>query len=75
MFQMDVEHGILSSMEKLLETVCSLSQCATSKLDEKSVEVCKELLQVGVKSLCLCARILNAVDDVGECRSFETSYF
>ena len=44
--QMDVEHGILTTMEKLLTTVCSLSACTTFELDGNSLNVCKELVQV-----------------------------
>lgn len=45
---MEVERGILVTMEKLQETVCSLSTCSSSNLDEKSLEMCKELVQGNV---------------------------
>ena len=45
--QVDVEHGILTRMEKLLDTVCSLSPCASFEFDGNSLNVCKELVQVG----------------------------
>eukprot|EP00731_Ephydatia_muelleri_P030247 Em0021g770a len=44
----DVEHGILTRMEKLLDTVCSLSPCASFEFDGNSLNVCKELVQGNV---------------------------